>query len=422
MTFDAGPTRDRSLRFQAETLAGGVHRSLAFERALVRRLLRAANDPPVGVRLWDGEQIGSAAPGREIGRLALRDRGSLYRLLVNPEMEFGDLYGAGRLEIEGDLVAVLEALYRHQSRGKGFAEYVPRRMERMARGSLSSARRNIHHHYDIGNAFYQLWLDERMLYTCAYFANDSMSLEAAQVAKMDHVCRKLRLKPGESVVEAGCGWGSLSLHMAQKYGVKVRAFNISHEQIAFARQRAKEAGFGDRVEFVEDDYRTIRGRYDAFVSVGMLEHVGPANYRDLGKLIDRSLTAEGRGLIHTIGRHRPMRITPWIGTRIFPGARPPAISEICEIFEPWSFAVLDVENLRLHYAETLRHWLNRFEARSDEVRTMFDEEFVRVWRLYLAGSLAAFTTGWMQLYQVLFNRVTNNDVPMTREALYRGGA
>jgi cyclopropane-fatty-acyl-phospholipid synthase len=235
---------------------------------------------------------------------------------------------------------------------------------------------------------------------------------------MDHVCRKLRLSAADSVVEAGCGWGTLALHMAGRYGAKVRAFNISREQLEFARRRARQQGLERRVEFVEDDYRNISGSYDAFVSVGMLEHVGREHYPSLGRVVRGALTMNGRGLIHSIGRNRPGTLHPWIERRIFPGAYAPSPAEMMQIFEPSSLSVLDVENLRLHYALTLRHWLERYEARTAEVRAMFDESFVRMWRLYLAGSIAAFETGTLQLFQVLVTTQSNNDLPLTREYMY----
>ncbi len=188
--------------------------------------------------------------------------------------------------------------------------------------------------------------------------------------------------------------------------------------MAYARERAARLGLGSQVEYVLDDYRNISGRYDAFVSVGMLEHVGVDNYEALGGVIARSIGAHGRGLIHSIGRNQPAPLQPWIERRIFPGAYPPTLSEVMRIFEPWDFSVLDVENLRLHYAQTLRHWLELFESTSDRVRGMFDEKFVRMWRMYLAGSVAGFTTGALQLFQVVFAPRDNNDVPMTREHLY----
>jgi len=285
------------------------------------------------------------------------------------------------------------------------------------RNSLSESRQNIHHHYDIGNAFYQLWLDAEMQYTCAFFPDPAASLEGAQIAKMELVCRKLRLQAGQTVVEAGCGWGALARHMARRYGVTVRAYNISSEQIAYARERAKAEGLGGAVEYVEDDYRNITGEYDAFVSVGMLEHVGPDHYRDLGEVIDRSLKEQGLGLIHSIGQNIASPMSPWFLKRIFPGTYPPTLREMMAIFEPWEFTVLDVENLRLHYAKTCEHWLDRFEQNRDLVREMFDESFVRAWRLYLSGCIANFRLGFLQLFQVVFSRPTNNLVPLTRTHL-----
>ena len=239
------------------------------------------------------------------------------------------------------------------------------------------------------------------------------------MAKLDHVCRKLRLKPGERVVEAGCGWGALALHMARRYGVTVKAYNISHEQIVYARRRAQHEGLADRVQFIEDDWRAIRDPCDAFVSVGMLEHVGVRHYRELGAVIDRCLAPEGRGLIHTIGQIHPLPINPWIERRIFPGAYPPTLAQIMQILEPYDFAVLDVENLRLHYALTLKHWRERFEQAAEQIRQRLGERLVRMWRLYLGGSRAAFQCGSLHLFQVLFARSASSAIPWTRAYLYQ---
>ncbi|HLY52423.1 MAG TPA: cyclopropane-fatty-acyl-phospholipid synthase family protein, partial [Steroidobacteraceae bacterium] len=318
------------------------------------------------------------------------------------------------------LIELLETIYRSSAMG-GKSSPVRRAvslLHRPRRNTLSGSRDNIHHHYDIGNDFYSLWLGSTMAYTCAYYPTPTATLDEAQTAKMDHVCRKVRLRPGESVVEAGCGWGVLAMHMARHYGVRVRAFNISHQQIAYARERAAREGLAGRVEYIEDDYRNISGRYDAFVSVGMLEHVGLKNYGTLGQIARRSLGSNGRGLIHSIGRNQPAPLQPWIEKRIFPGAYAPSLGEMTRLFEPCDLSVLDVENLRLHYAQTLRQWLALYEAASERVRAMFDERFVRMWRLYLAGSAAAFSTGTLQLFQVVFATAENNDVPWTRAHLY----
>jgi cyclopropane-fatty-acyl-phospholipid synthase len=216
---------------------------------------------------------------------------------------------------------------------------------------------------------------------------------------MDYVCRKLQLQPGETVAVAGFGWGSMVLHMAKHYGVKVTAFNLSHEQMVFARRRARKEGLSGQVEFIEDGYRNIAGCFDVFLSVGMLERVGSSHYADLGHLIHRSLGESGRGLLHFIGRNSPAPLSAWIRKRLFPGAYTPTLREVMEVFEPWDLSVCDVENLRLHYAKTLEHWLSRFERSAHQVSAMFDEKFMRTWRLYLAGSLAAFRVGTMQLFR-----------------------
>jgi cyclopropane-fatty-acyl-phospholipid synthase len=207
--------------------------------------------------------------------------------------------------------------------------------------------------------------------------------------------------------------------MARKYGVRVRAFNISREQISFARERARAEQLSDRVEFIEDDYRSITGSFDVFVSVGMLEHVGLECYQALGRLIRRVLRSDGRGLLHFIGRNQPEPLNPWIAKRIFPGAYPPTLAEVTHrVLEPSNLSVLDVENLRLHYAETLRHWRTRFDAVSEHVARMFELPFARAWRLYLAGSEAAFRVGSLQLFQVVFAPGSSNRVASTRDALY----
>ncbi|MDX1605036.1 MAG: cyclopropane-fatty-acyl-phospholipid synthase family protein [Candidatus Competibacterales bacterium] len=388
---------------------------------LLRWLLDRAGDPPISVVLWDGREL-QPRRGSPQARLQITDRGALVKLLAHPDLQFGELYSEGRLRVEGDLVRFMEilnnALPDYQQR-----DWLARLLGQfylIKRNTLDRARDNIYHHYDIGNDFYRLWLDERMVYTCAYFRSPEVDLEQAQVDKLDHVCRKLRLQPGEIVAEAGCGWGALALHMARHYGVTVKAYNISREQLAYARGRARDEGLAERVEFIEGDYREIQGRFDAFASVGMLEHVGVKHYRELGAVIDRVLAPHGRGLIHTIGRNRPQPMNAWIQRRIFPGAYPPTLAEMAPLFEPWRFSVLDVENLRLHYARTLQHWLERFEGEADRVREMFDEAFVRSWRLYLAGSEAAFTVGELQLFQVLFARYDVNSVPLTREYIYQG--
>lgn len=332
--------------------------------------------------------------------IVIRNARVLRALLLNPEMAFGDGYSEGEIEVEGDLVRLLENLYqlpRHAA-----SKATGRWLDWMQGNTVRGSRRNIHHHYDLSNDFYRLWLDRQMVYTCAYFPTADATLEDAQTAKMDLVCRKVWLRPEETVVEAGCGWGALALHMARHYGVRVKAFNISHEQIVFARERARREGLSSRVEFIEDDCRNISGRFDAFVSVGMLEHLGPKNYAEFSRVIRRTIGHCGRGLLHFIGRNYPRTFSVWMRKRVFPGAYAPSLQEAMNVFEPQDFSVLHLENLRAHYAKTLEHWLGRFEQSYEAVVEKFGPQFARMWRLYLAGSIAAFRVGGLQLFQIVF--------------------
>jgi cyclopropane-fatty-acyl-phospholipid synthase len=391
-----------------------------IDRWLVSLIRKGLGPLPARMILWDGSAWSlDTEPRGPIAELVVRDRRALFGLVRHPSLSFGESYMTGAIEVRGDLVGFLEAVYRRW----GQTPYAGRRKRwKLGAGNtVRAARENVHHHYDLGNDFYRLWLDRELLYTCAYYPGPEATLEEAQVAKMEHVCRKLRLRAGEKVLETGCGWGALALYMARTRGVSVTACNLSSEQIRYARGRAREEGLEDRVQFIEDDYRNMKGTYDAFVSVGMLEHVGKAHYPALGALIDHCLRRErGRGLLHFIGRDRPGELNPWIRKRIFPGAYPPTLREVLAgIIEPRRFSVLDVENLRLHYARTLAHWLARFESATARVAAMFDETFVRAWRLYLAGSQASFNTGFLQLFQLTFARSGDNEVAWTRAELYR---
>lgn len=391
-------------------------------RHLISRILKTTGDPAITVELWNGETVSSYDPPPPL-RVVIHEPWTLLRLLADAELRFGEEYSAGRLSIQGDLVEFLAELNRGLDRKAGTSRRRSPLHRFLAGGSCSTrARRDIEYHYDLGNDFYRLWLDEWLLYTCAYFSRRDMTIEEAQLAKIDHVCRKLELRPGQTVIEAGCGWGATALHMARQYGVTVKAYNISTEQIHFARRRAVEEGLQDRVEFVAGDWRDIQGSCDAFVSIGMLEHVGVNHFQRLGEVIDGCLKPDGRGLLHFIGRNEPRPLDRWTKRYIFPGAYVPAWSELGPIFEPRRFSILDIENLRPHYALTMRHWRTRFEAARNEVVEMFDERFTRMWHLYLAGSEAAFQTGWLQLFQITFARAASNAVPWTRAHLHATGS
>jgi len=399
------------------------NRSAFGERWMLEQIFKAIGPAPLRFMFKGGEAV--SLPGvSPVATIVIRDRKTLAQMALDPEVAFGDAYADGRIELEGDLTSALEAVYRSWPSGRADRSFYQRLtstwMERRQANSMDGSRHNIHSHYDLGNDFYKLWLDSQMVYTCAYFPTPSATLEEAQEAKLDYICRKLNLQPGERVVEAGCGWGALALHMARHYGVSVKAFNISHEQIMFARQRAAEEGLSDKVEFVEDDWRNIDDKFDVFVSVGMVEHISVSDYARMGQVIHRCVGDSGRGFLHFIGRSYKGVFSRWIRKRIFPGAYAPTLGEAMNILQPHHYAVLDVENLRLHYAKTVEHWLERFEQAGQKIAEMYDPWFQRACRLYLAGSIAAFRIGTLQLFQISFAGSQSVPRAWTRAGLYAG--
>ncbi len=406
---------------QATSLTAAHDKFSRIDRWLLQRLHDSLGGPPIRLMLENGAEV-SSTENMPVATIVIRNRSTLFDLIRDPEGGFGEAYSGGRITVEGNLATALEVAYRSMADSDSqsrYAKIVSHLLRYMQRNSVRGARKNIHAHYDLNNDFFRLWLDSQLVYSCAYFPSTTMSLDEAQVAKMEYICGKLNLQSGECVVDIGSGWGALALHMAKHYGVSVRGFSISHEQVRWAQRRAQEMNLDHRVEFIEDDYRNISGKYDALVSVGMLEHVGLEHYAEMGRMIDRCLDRKGRGLLQSIGRNRPRAFNTWTRKRIFPGAYAPTLRQVMDIFEPWDFSILDVENLRSHYAGTLEQWLERFEHSANEVSRMFGEEFVKAWRLYLAGAIAGFRVGALQLFQIVFARTACDRIPPTREHLYR---
>jgi cyclopropane-fatty-acyl-phospholipid synthase len=387
----------------------------AIDRYLASRLQQITAAARVRIELWDGS---SDYPSPPLGTLVVRNRATLVGLLLHPDRQFGESYTTRQLDVIGPLAPVVEALTRLTPPVPTWSDWL--RSVLTASTSIASARRNIHEHYDLGNTFYAQWLDREMLYSCAYFPQRDAPLDAAQEAKMAHVCRKLQLRRDDLVIEAGCGWGALALYMAREHGARVRAFNVSREQLSYARERARREGLSHRVEFVDDDYRNVRGHCDAFVSVGMLEHVGLRQFHALAKVLAQTVRRRGgRGLLHFIGRDAPHPVNAWIRRHIFPGSYTPTLAEVTtRVLTPAGMSVVDVENLRLHYALTLRHWSERFAAVRHRAVTEYGDPFARAWELYLAGSQAAFATGWMQLFQVVFAPFESAPPYWSRQQVY----
>jgi cyclopropane-fatty-acyl-phospholipid synthase len=380
-------------------------RASPLDRWCLSKLVQVAAGVPVRFVLWDGtSRTATGGPFRFTIHVA--SRAALWRLARDPDLGFGEGYVDGDLQVNGDVAALVDAV-AHAVAARGWRMGRLHRWLAHASGAdIFRARQNAQHHYDLGNDFYRMWLDEDLVYTCGYFPTPDASLETAQRAKLEHVCAKLHLAPGTRVFEAGCGWGALARHMAGAHGAVVRAWNVSREQVTEARARAAGDGLDKRVAFIEDDWRHIDGTCDVFASIGMLEHVGRSQYRTLGRVIDRCLDPQhGRGLLHFIGRDVEATASRWTRRYVFPGFYLPTLREVlAEVLEPYAFSVTDVEDLRRHYILTLEHWRDRFERAAPVVTSRLGERFTRMWRYYLAGAHAGFAAGYLQLFQVTFAR------------------
>ena len=376
---------------------------------------------PSGEQRQFGEDAGSAVI------VAIKDASALSRLMANAELAFGELYVDGLIAIDGDDIDGLLALVLQNLRRHGFktgATPPGMRLFEAPRREINDRKRaelNVAHHYDISNELYRVFLDEDLQYSCAYYETGAETLEEAQDAKKELIAAKLCLRPGLSLLDIGCGWGGLALHLARTRGVNVRGITLSQAQLPVARVRAQAQNLAAQAEFVLEDYRETEGAFDRIVSVGMFEHVGRGHYDEFFRQIASLLAEDGVALLHTIGRADGAGATsPWIDRYIFPGGYIPALSEIVPAVERAGLYVTDIEVWRLHYAYTLRAWRERFEARLDDVRAMFDERFCRMWRFYLAASEAAFRYGGHEVFQIQLAR-RQDAVPRTRRYLERAG-
>ena len=352
----------------------------------------------------------------------IRDTATALRLARNPALALGEAYMDGGLVLRrGTVWDLLELVglnvHNRPRRTRGPWNDLRRKaLVRLQQGNARrGARRNVAHHYDLSYELYRRFLDEDLQYSCAYFREPGVTLEEAQAAKKRHLGAKLLLSPGQRVLDIGCGWGGLALTLAEETGARVTGITLSAEQLAKAQERAQRRGLAGLVEFQLTDYRDVQGRFDRIVSVGMFEHVGVPNYDDYFACIARSLTDDGVAVLHTIGRtDEPGTVQPWIGKYIFPGGYIPGLSEIMPAVERSGLVVTDVEVWRLHYAETLRCWRERFAARREEIADLYDERFCRMWEFYLAASEAAFRFNKHVVFQIQLAK-RQEAVPLTRD-------
>lgn len=389
-------------------------------KSILGGLSQNAPDISFDVRFWDRETVHYGA-GEPTFNLIFKTKSAAKRVFTQGALGFGEEYVGGNITVEGSFQQLLRLgvdpsyqnlqlpiLSRFQT-----LWYKARTLN-----TPNHAARNITRHYDRGNEFFSLWLDESMTYSCAYFRGGTDTLEQAQQQKYEHVCRKLLLKQGDTLVDIGCGWGGMLMHAARSYGVRGIGCTLSRQQYEYAVERVKREGLENNVQILLADYRSLSGQFDKLVSIGMFEHVGKRFMPTFMKKVKSILKLGGIGLLHTIGKERETPVNSWTLRYIFPGGYIPAAHEILREMGEAGLHSTDMENLRLHYAKTLDEWSRRFEMNVERIRSLFDESFVRMWRMFLNGSSVGFRFGDSRLYQICFTNGINNDLPVTRDHIY----
>jgi len=394
-----------------------------FIEFFLRRLIRRGE---LKIITAEGREMVLGAPGtRPKVSIRLHDKNLPLKLMLNFTLALGEAYMDGRLTIEeGTLYDLLElfAINYHDAPPL-LPGYITRPAESVLRfiqqyNPAHIAQKNVAHHYDLSDALYKIFLDKDMQYSCAYFESAGDSLEQAQHNKKRHIAAKLLLKPGMKVLDIGCGWGGLALYLAKNFGVEVTGLTLSAEQHKIAVERAGQEGLEDKVKFFIRDYREEAAEYDRIVSVGMFEHVGVRHYGEFFAKLKKLLKNDGVALLHSIGRMDGPGITdPWVRKYIFPGGYAPALSEVLPVIEKLGLWATDIEILRLHYAETLKEWRNRFTQHREEIKQLYDERFCRMWEFYLIGGEMDFRYLSTMVFQIQIAKDVMA-VPLTRDYIY----
>jgi len=382
---------------------------------VIRQLSKQWERPAVRVNV-KGRSYEIGEGGDDLLEVRVHRPRVLARIARSPSLGFGEGYMAGDIEVNGSLMNLLHGAYVNFPDSAGGR--VRSVVERMLASPITARGRavaNAKHHYDLGNDFYRLWLDQSLTYSCAYFLRDQDELERAQRQKLELLCRKARVEPGQHLLDIGCGWGSLLFHAARHHGMRVTGVTPAGEQADYIEREAKRLSLDDRVHVHRGDWRDLRGQFDRIISIGMFEHVGREHYPSFFRRWHDLLTPGGLSVLQTIGRMAPQRPDPWIRRYIFPGGYLPTLTQITSNSADTSLWVSDVENLRWHYARTLACWAANFDKARDRIAAERDECFVRMWWLYLQASEAAFRWGGLHLWQVVLAKDESAPCPLNRE-------
>ncbi|MGO3498757.1 class I SAM-dependent methyltransferase [Leuconostoc falkenbergense] len=388
-----------------------------IDKAIYKQILKSSFDAPIDVEFWDGETV-HFGEGESIAKIIMHELIPIKEIVAHASLTFGEAYMDGKIEIQGDLQELVTLAYRSQDsffNNSKFSKLIPKHSH-----SEKVSKNDVQSHYDIGNDFYEMWLDKTMTYSCAYFANENDTLEAAQMNKVRHILNKLHAQEGETLLDIGCGWGTLLFTAAKEYGLKATGVTLSQQQYDFVSDKIKAEGLTGQVTVYLEDYRELKEQYDHVTSVGMFEHVGKENLAAYFSKIDQLLVENGTALIHGItGQHKGAGVDAWIHKYIFPGGYIPNLAENIDHIMDAHLQVDDLEPLRRHYQKTLEIWTDNFHDVSESVISRYGERFYRMWDLYLQACAASFESGNIDVVQYLLTKgASSTNLPMTRSYIY----